>query len=131
MPGHPWKLRGYNFSAVNYCERPLLAFGQYHGMANFVEPSPLPRLSRYITTHDASGKAIVSIDMSPDLSWTSVGIAKFFLGYCINLSPVDMTSNGDVATYASYLKEPPRLIVPGGSVLQIVDMQPGALSPMH
>ena len=37
----------------------------------------------------------------------------------------------DVASYASYLNNPPGLVVPGGSVLRIVDMQPGALSPMH
>jgi quercetin dioxygenase-like cupin family protein len=100
-------------------------------MANSIEASPLPRLSRYITTHDGAGRAAVLTDLSSDASWTGAGLANFFLGYCTTSSPVDMASNNDVASYASYLNEPPGLVVPGGSVLRIVDMKPGALSPMH
>lgn len=100
-------------------------------MANSVEASPLPQLSRYITTHDETGKAAVLTDLSSNASWTGAGTANFFLGYCTTSSPVDTASNSDVASYASYLNEPPGLVVPGGSVLRIVDMKPGALSPMH
>jgi len=42
-----------------------------------------------------------------------------------------MGSDADIKTYEQYLQSPPGIVIPGGSVLRIVDSPPGALSPMH
>lgn len=100
-------------------------------MANSTEASPLPELTRYITTHDTAGKAIISSEIPAASAWTAAGTAKFFLGYCTTTFPVDLSSNTDISTYNSFLNSPPGLMIPGGTVLRIVDMPPGATSPMH
>ncbi|KAK0127675.1 hypothetical protein ONS96_007194 [Cadophora gregata f. sp. sojae] len=101
-------------------------------MAPYVEPSPLPSLNRYITTHDESGKAILSKDIPSEAKWTAAGKeANFFLGYATNSFPADLTSTTDISTYSSFFASPPGLVIHGGSVLRIVDMAPGLTSPMH
>ncbi|TGO07812.1 hypothetical protein BTUL_0244g00090 [Botrytis tulipae] len=100
-------------------------------MVNAVEPSPLPNISRHITDHDPNGKAIISSSLSSESTWTATKGAKFFLGYCTSDFPVEMSSNKDISSYTNYLFAPPGLMVPGGTVLRVVDMEPGHLSPMH
>ncbi|TGO33090.1 hypothetical protein BHYA_0267g00070 [Botrytis hyacinthi] len=100
-------------------------------MVNAVEPSPLPNISRHITDHDRNGKAIISSSLSSDSTWTATKGANLFLGYCTSEFPVDMSSNKDISSYTNYLSAPPGLMVPGGTVLRVVDMEPGLLSPMH
>ncbi|KAM3071818.1 hypothetical protein ACMFMG_009675 [Clarireedia jacksonii] len=80
-------------------------------MANHTEPSPLPQLNRYITTHTPDGLATIDDSVPSNASWTDAGGAKFFLG--------------------KYLSAPPGLVVPGGTVLRIVDVPPESISPMH
>lgn len=99
-------------------------------MAPFIEQSPLPSLNRYITTHDDSGKAILSTEIPSEAKWTSAGKeANFFLGYAIPNFPADLPS--DMNTYNSILSSPPGLVIHGGLVLRIVYMAPGITSPMH
>jgi len=100
-------------------------------MAQYVEPSPLPSLNRYITTHDTSGKAIISNAIPEAASWTSAGEAKFFLGYCTSTFPVALKGDQDIQTFDHYRSAAPGLVVPGGTVLRIVDIPPGLTSPMH
>ncbi|KAH6717825.1 hypothetical protein BKA61DRAFT_653330 [Leptodontidium sp. MPI-SDFR-AT-0119] len=101
-------------------------------MPPFVEPSPLPRLNRYITTHDDSGKAILANEIPSQAKWTPAGKeANFFLGYATTTFPADLSSTTDINTYNSLLSSPPGLVIHGGSVLRIVDMAPGITSPMH
>ncbi|ESZ93893.1 hypothetical protein SBOR_5714 [Sclerotinia borealis F-4128] len=100
-------------------------------MANSVEASPLPKISRHITDHDKNGKAIISSSLPSESTWTGVQGAKFFLGYCTTKFPVNMSSNQDISRYTNYLSSPPGLVVPGGTVLRVVDMEPGHVSPMH
>ncbi|KAF7919698.1 uncharacterized protein EAE97_011616 [Botrytis byssoidea] len=100
-------------------------------MVNTVEPSPLTNISRHITDHDRNGKAIISSFLSSESTWTATKGAKFFLGYCTSDFPVEMSSNKDISSYTTYLSAPPGLMVPGGTVLRVVDMEPGHISPMH
>jgi len=100
-------------------------------MAQYVEPSPLPSLNRYITTHDASGKAIISNSIPSAASWTSAGEAKFFLGYCTSTFPVSLGGDQDIQTYDGYRNAAPGLVIPGGTVMRMVDVPPGHTSPMH
>jgi quercetin dioxygenase-like cupin family protein len=100
-------------------------------MGASVPPSPLPLLSRYVTANDTDGKAFISDKVPSESVWTDAGGAKFFLGYCTTGFPVEMSADQDISQYTSQLAAPPGLVVPGGTVLRIVDMEPGLTSPMH
>ncbi|PQE22058.1 cupin domain protein [Rutstroemia sp. NJR-2017a BBW] len=100
-------------------------------MANQTEPSPLPPLNRYITTHTPDGLAVLDSSVPSTATWTSAGSAKFFLGYCTSTFPAAISNPSDIENYNKYLSAPPGLVVPGGTVLRIVDVEPGHTSPMH
>ncbi|KAL1582228.1 hypothetical protein WHR41_09079 [Cladosporium halotolerans] len=97
-----------------------------------MEPHGLPSIHRFITTHNAEGKATFSDSVPEQLSWhTLPNSAKFSLGYTTEQYPVDMNQNKDVSVYQSYLQTPPGLVIPGGTVLRFVDVPPQSVSPMH
>lgn len=100
-------------------------------MAHHTDPSPLPHINRYITTHTPDGLATLDESIPSTASWTDAGTAKFFLGYCTNTFPASISGSSDIENYNKYLSAPPGLSVPGGTVLRIVDMQAGQTSPMH
>lgn len=92
----------------------------------------LPQNYRYITDHDADGKAVFSHKLPELQPWSVIdGTAHFSLNYTTSQYPVSFKDNKDIADYESYLKSSPGLVVPGGSVLRLVDIQPGGVSPMH
>ncbi|KAG4422622.1 hypothetical protein IFR04_004243 [Cadophora malorum] len=87
---------------------------------------------RFITTHDDSGKAIFSSDLPEEIPFQQIpNDAIFSLCYATNQTPVEMSDNKDVDTYSNYLEKLPGVMIPGGTVLRLVDMPPGATSPMH
>lgn len=100
-------------------------------MANHSDDSPLRPLNRYITTHSSSGKSVLDTSVPSAATWTVAGLAKFFLGYCTSSFPVSVSSDADIRTYESFLANPPGLVVPGGTVLRIIDIMPGDSSAMH
>jgi quercetin dioxygenase-like cupin family protein len=55
----------------------------------------------------------------------------FSLIYTTSSQPAQMSGEADIASYASYLADPPSITVPNGSVGRIVDFPPGYTSPMH
>ncbi len=135
-------LQGYTAQSTNtnltrlFCAHPtsreLASYIKIYEMAFSVEPSPLPSLKRFITTNNESGKAVLSNEIPRSATWTSAGTtANFFLGYCTTSFPADLSSSADIETYKSFLSSPPGLVVHGGSVLRIVDIAPGEISPMH
>ncbi|RDW75212.1 hypothetical protein BP6252_06354 [Coleophoma cylindrospora] len=92
----------------------------------------LPNVSRYITTHDSNGKAIIAKDVPAESVWQKIGsVAKFFLGYTTRTFPVAMSDQKDVGLYQKDLTSPPGLTVSTGTVLRFVDMAPNTISPMH
>lgn len=109
----------------------------------------LPEFSRHITTHDAEGRAIFqtpdpdSDDLSaaataspaPPIStfptWTHSATSAFGLAYATPTIPADFNTNADLDVYYQYLHTHPGITITGGSVLRVVDMAPGAESPMH
>jgi quercetin dioxygenase-like cupin family protein len=92
----------------------------------------LPKIHRFITDNNSEGKAIFSNNVPEPLDWQTLPDgAKFSLAYATNKFPVSLNSNEDVSTYQNYQQNLPGITVPGGTVLRIVDMLPGALSPMH
>lgn len=92
----------------------------------------LPSLKRFITDHDSNGKTTFNESISEPMQWQQLANgARFSLAYATNEIPVTLSADKDLASYQSYLQNPPGITIPGGTVLRIVDMNPGALSPMH
>ncbi|KAF9880020.1 hypothetical protein CkaCkLH20_02831 [Colletotrichum karsti] len=101
-------------------------------MASPNPPNDLRRPQRFITDHASDGKAIFNTTLPEQIPQQTVGgDAKFYLGYTTEQTPVSLTSNADVTAYAERLANPPGIVIPGGSVMRIVDMPPASLSPMH
>ncbi|KIM94492.1 hypothetical protein OIDMADRAFT_207673 [Oidiodendron maius Zn] len=95
------------------------------------ESGELRTPNRFITDYNDSGLAVFNTSI-PDLLPTQViGNMAFHLGYATTAIPADFTNQSDIATYSSFLSNPPGIFIPGGSVLRIVDIQPGGESPMH
>ncbi|KAI0021452.1 hypothetical protein F4780DRAFT_277633 [Xylariomycetidae sp. FL0641] len=99
------------------------------------KPNDLPRVHRYITEHDAEGRAVVSTALAAEVPRRTIyNGAEFRLGYATTeRPPVSLARNRDVAAYAGLLAapRPPGLVVPGGTVVRVVDSPPGSVSPMH
>jgi len=92
----------------------------------------LPPVHRFITDHDEHGKAVFSNKVDEPLAWQELPDgARLSLGYATNKFPVDLNAEADISTYQHYQQNLPGLVVPGGTVLRLVDVLPGALSPMH
>jgi hypothetical protein len=106
----------------------------------------LPKFARHITTHNAEGIAIFETSdpakptpsspsgpgsLPPDPSWSNFPNSGFGLGYATDAMPPDFNGNADLATYNKYQQQHPGIVIKGGSVFRVVDMAPGAESPMH
>jgi quercetin dioxygenase-like cupin family protein len=92
----------------------------------------LPTINRFITDHNKHGEAIFSEKIEENLEFQELPDgARFCLGYTTRSTPVDMNEEKDLEVYKQDLVNKPGIMIPGGSVLRIVDMMPGALSPMH
>lgn len=94
----------------------------------------LPRPNRHITGHDPEGHATFTTDIEATLPWEEVSGTKgdrFSLAWATNTIPVDLNANADVRTYSTFLENKPGIIVKGGTVLRMVDISPGNISPMH
>lgn len=92
----------------------------------------LPAISRFITDHDGQGKAIFSKKIDESLPWQTLADgARFCLGFTTRKTPVDMNQEQDLTDYEKDLIDKPGIMIPGGTVLRLVDMRPGATSPMH
>ncbi|KAK1600641.1 cupin domain-containing protein [Colletotrichum navitas] len=101
-------------------------------MASSVTPNNLRRPQRFITDHAADGKAVFNTALPEEIpQQTIANDAKFYLGYTTEHTPVSFAGNKDVETYAARLANPPGIVIPGGSVMRIVDCPPNSLSPMH
>lgn len=92
----------------------------------------LPKIHRYITTHNKEGKAIFSdkFDEESKMKANDDGIA-FALSYTTKGFPVSMDNDNDLKVYDGYLKDAPGLVVSGGTVLRHVDIPPNTACTMH
>jgi quercetin dioxygenase-like cupin family protein len=92
----------------------------------------LPPLNRFITEHDDEGKAVYSNKIPDALAWQELPDgARFCLGYSTDRFPVQLADDTDLSSYKHRLSNLPGITIPGGTVLRLVDMKPGVLSPMH
>jgi len=102
------------------------------GSTNQVLDNGLPIINRFITDHNSEGKAIFTTQVKEELHWQGLPDgARFCLGYTTDKFPVKMNEKQDISSYEKYLEDKPGIMIPGGTVLRLVDMMPGATSPMH
>ncbi|CZT13801.1 related to Cupin domain protein [Rhynchosporium agropyri] len=102
-------------------------------------PNGLPDVQRLITTHDPSGKAVFSEDLSSESSFREVDLgANFFLGYTTKGFPVDLNADNartvpkDIQSYEKDLNSPPGgLSIHNGTALRFVDFAPSKEPYMH
>lgn len=95
------------------------------------EPPKLRAPNRFITDYNASGLAVFNTSIPEPLPAEVIGNMKFHLGYATTTIPADFTNHSDIATYSSFLSTPPGIVIPGGSVLRVIDIGPGGETPMH
>ena len=113
------------------CNHSAATFFHFHDTSN-MEGTSLPSINRFITAHNAEGKAVFSDKVPEALGWDKLpNGAGFALGYTTEQYPVDLNQDKDVSKYQTYLSTPPGLVIPGGTVLRFVDCPPNSLSPMH
>ncbi|VUC23381.1 unnamed protein product [Clonostachys rosea] len=87
--------------------------------------------NRFITDHNANGLAVFDTSV-PELLPTEVaGPMTNHFAYATEAFPADFTNKSDLITYSTMLSSPPGIFIPTGSVLRIVDMQPGGETPLH
>ncbi|EPS29290.1 hypothetical protein PDE_04239 [Penicillium oxalicum 114-2] len=95
-------------------------------------PKNIRQLSRFITTHNDDGKAIFSNTLPEVLPVQTIPDgADFSLAYTTKRFPAKLDNDADIDEYSSHLTSPPGLSISTGTVCRIVDIQPGATSPMH
>ncbi len=87
-------------------------------------PSP-PGVRRVVTGHDEAGRAIITRDDTIPTAQVPTGDARFALLWTSDTAPADLMDPRDAAIRQI------GLALPGGSVLRMVDIAPGARSPMH
>jgi len=87
--------------------------------------APLPAYRRVVTGHDVSGRAIIQSDEAFQTEVIPSGDAAFSLVWTTPTVPVD---NHDTVDGRS---RDAGLTLNSGSVIRVVDMLPGGVSPMH
>jgi len=92
----------------------------------------LPKVNRYITTHNPQGQAIFSTALADESTMKPLpDNMGFALSYVTKGMPVDMSEEQDIKHYETYLNNPPGLTVSNGTVLRHVDFVPGKPCAMH
>ncbi|UPK92411.1 hypothetical protein LCI18_003346 [Fusarium solani-melongenae] len=89
-------------------------------------------IQRFITTHTSDGKTTFSDAISEEAPFQTLpDNVDFALCYATDQFPVTLENDRDMDTYQHYTQNLPGITIPSGTVLRVVDMPPGALSPMH
>lgn len=91
-------------------------------------------LSRFITTHDDSGKARFSNRLPESLPVSVLSNGEYSFGLAYTTSdgfPVSFQHDQDLESYEENIKAAPGLSISTGSVCRVVDMAPGITSAMH
>jgi len=99
-----------------------------------VTRNTLPPIRRYITTHTKDGEAVfLSPNQIPECvpSRPAGDDGDLALLYATATFPVQAHDEADVAIYDDYLHTPPGLTAPTGTVMRVIDMKPGKITPMH
>ena len=72
---------------------------------------------RFITGHNAEGKAVFSDAMPEETQPKKIGKdATFVLGYATDAFPADLNADKDLKSYREFESQPPGLVVNSGTV---------------
>ncbi|GKT94065.1 cupin domain protein [Colletotrichum tofieldiae] len=113
-----------------------------HFVTNLISPRPESRLTtlpsrppsrnvvpapqRIITTHNASGQAVLETSIPEPLPKTPLPGADTYLAYTVTSIPVPLAADADLATYKSHLPHNVGVAIPSGLVARV-----GAGAPLH
>lgn len=93
--------------------------------------SELPAPSRFITETDANGLAIFNTSIPEQMQPEVAGNLSLHLAYATTTSPAHYSDGSDITTYSNFLTSPPGIFLAEGSVVRVVDVQPGGETPLH
>ena len=94
-------------------------------MSECLADSGLSAVRRVVTGHDAQGRAIIALDDVAPTRMIPSGDACFLTIWATQNVPADNNDNRDGRDL------PTGLTLESGSVIRVVDMLPGAESPLH
>ncbi|KAH8815381.1 cupin domain protein [Xylogone sp. PMI_703] len=89
-------------------------------------------VKRHITTHDASGKAVIHSSTEGD--WTAIDNDKFAFNliYTTSKFPPSLNEEEDIVDHEKLIaSKAVKLVNPNGTTLRMVDTAPGAEVAMH
>ncbi|KAI1338658.1 hypothetical protein F5Y15DRAFT_123767 [Xylariaceae sp. FL0016] len=89
-------------------------------------------IQRLITTHTKDGRTAIS-DVLPEAApfKSMPDGADFALCYATDNFPVQTEGDADLKAYKGYTENLPGVAIATGTVLRVVDMEPGHTSPLH
>ncbi|EFX04464.1 FAD-binding domain containing protein [Grosmannia clavigera kw1407] len=97
-----------------------------------IPPKDIRPIRRFITTHAADGTTGFSDAVPEEAPFkTLLDGVQFALCYASNTFPAQLSDDADLDVYKNYMTNLPGINIDTGSVLRVVDMQPGMLAPMH
>lgn len=92
----------------------------------------LPEIHRFVTGHDASGKAITIVNDVPQWTHYANESRAYNVLYTTQKFPAEMSDNADVRQHEEIMKTGNLgLVIPGGTVLRVVDFAPNLPAAMH
>ncbi|KAF5597753.1 cupin domain protein [Fusarium subglutinans] len=92
----------------------------------------LRTIKRFVTTHTPEGITTFSDALPEDAPFQTLpDNVDFALCYATDRFPVNLNDDADIKTYRHYTENLPGITLPTGTVLRVVDIPPGAISPMH
>ncbi|KAF4922906.1 hypothetical protein CGCVW01_v004994 [Colletotrichum viniferum] len=93
------------------------------------EPLPAPR--RIVTTHNASGQAVIDKTVPQELEKTAGPGADLWLAYATPSLPAPLADGSDMEFYKSRLPNNVGIAYPGGLTTRFIDFLPGQEAPLH
>jgi quercetin dioxygenase-like cupin family protein len=85
---------------------------------------------RYVTTHNAAGKAVFSQDVSESVSTNSIPGMLYYEAYKTFGNPIDLNDETDIKSYVAS-DDAISFPKPGEITLRYCDWPPGGSSPLH
>ena len=93
--------------------------------------SALPAVKRFITTHDANGKASFVGGSSEDVTLKYSKPAAMHVHYATQGFPVQLSNDKDLKAFFSPSGDNLPIAQTNGTVIRMVDLGPAEQSPMH
>lgn len=101
-------------------------------MSSTDQISPLPPVTRHITTHNEAGKAVVHSSTPGQWRTFDKSAMAFSLVYTTSQFPANLNNDADLAAHEDLLQNKTLgLVNPNGTVCRVVDFAPGNPCVVH